>query len=123
MSEESLQMAVARLLDSTGLRWCHVPNGGHRSKAAGGKLKAQGVKRGVPDVLVFNPPFSYEGINLVLNNGLAIELKDGKKGRVSPEQQDWLDGLRECGWRTEVCRSLDEVIDVLVECYPNKVKR
>ena len=27
-----------------------IPNGGHRNKATAGRLKAEGVKRGVPDI-------------------------------------------------------------------------
>jgi hypothetical protein len=119
MSEERLQMAVARVLDAAGLCWCHVPNGGQRNAIVGAKLKAQGVKRGVPDVLVFDEICSTK---LQGWNGLAIELKNGKAGRVSPEQAAWHDRLRKNGWRVDVCRSLDEVLAVLRECYPNKIK-
>jgi hypothetical protein len=120
MSEERLQMAVARVLDAAGLCWCHVPNGGQRNAVVGAKLKAQGVKRGVPDVLVFDAPidkarYSYQC-------GLAIELKNGKAGRVSPEQKAWHNNLLGNDWRVDVCRSLDEVLAVLRECYPNKIK-
>jgi hypothetical protein len=121
MSEERLQMAVARVLDAAGLCWCHVPNGGQRNAIVGAKLKAQGVKRGVPDVLVFEPYGNYQDVRY-LYNGVAIELKNGKAGRVSPDQKAWHERLWEAGWRVEVCRSLDEVLAVLRECYPNKIK-
>lgn len=55
-SEEAEQRALAQWLDLHRILWCHVPNGGQRSKAVAGKLKAAGVKAGVPDVLVFNQP-------------------------------------------------------------------
>jgi hypothetical protein len=41
---------------------------------------------------------------------------------VSPEQAAWHDRLRKNGWRVDVCRSLDEVLAVLRECYPDKIK-
>ena len=55
-SEEHEQRALALWLDWHKILWCHVPNGGERSKAVAGKLKAAGVKAGVPDVLVFETP-------------------------------------------------------------------
>ena len=70
-------------------RLFHVPNGGSRSKAAAGKLKAEGVKRGVPDYLL--PVRRGEYV------GLAIELK-ASGGRVEPEQRDWLTHLQSQGW-------------------------
>ena len=48
----------------------HIPNGGHRNKVTAGRLKAAGVKRGVPDICL---PFPLGGYA-----GLYIELKAGK---------------------------------------------
>ena len=70
-------------------RLFHIPNGGARSKAAAGKLKAEGVKRGVPDYLF--PVRRGEYV------GLAIELK-ASGGRVEPEQRDWLTHLQSQAW-------------------------
>lgn len=114
MSEHKLQVAVARILDASGLLWTAVPNGGKRSPITGAILKKEGVKPGVPDVLVFD----WTSDNR--RWGLAIELKNGKAGRTSPAQREWMDALRARGWRVEVCRSLDEVLDLLRECYPHK---
>lgn len=122
MSEERLQRAVARLLDASGLLWCHVPNGGQRNAIVAAKLKGQGVKPGVPDILVFDHARTYweNGVNYDMAYGLAIELKNGKAGRLSPAQKQWMEDLTGRGWRCEVCRSLDEVLDLLRECYPHK---
>jgi len=50
------------------LRWLHaIPNGGHRSKAQAGKLKAEGVKSGVADLCL---PVARRGYN-----ALYIEMK------------------------------------------------
>lgn len=72
-----------------------VPNGGYRSRRTAGRLKAEGVRRGVPDYLFPVPRGGF--------NGLAIELKT-RTGRPSPEQRVWLAALRDHGWQAEVCR-------------------
>ena len=45
--EDALQMAVAKLLDASGLTWFHPANGEHRNPITGAKLKRMGVKAGV----------------------------------------------------------------------------
>jgi hypothetical protein len=74
----------------------HVPNGGHRHVAVARQLKAQGVKRGVPDVLL--PIASRQWI------GLAIELKHGKN-KETPEQLVWLHHLQTQNWCCVVSRN------------------
>jgi len=105
--EDDLQMAVAQYLDLRGVLWCHVANERRTSIQSGVRLKKKGVKSGVPDVLIFNPNCHY--------SGLAIELKI-KPNKVSANQKVWLESLKPMRWRTEVCYSLDEVIE-LVEFY------
>lgn len=77
-----------------------VPNGGHRAKATATKLKAEGVKRGVPDYMF---PLRRGGYA-----GLAIELKRVKGGQTSAEQRAWITWLRGQGWRAEVCKGWEE---------------
>lgn len=90
-----------------------IPNGGFRFKATAAKLKAEGVKAGVPDILCFER--SGDGIRC----GLAIEMKRPKTaisraGTVSDSQQGWLDGLRDCSWEVAVCYSAEEAWDKLM---------
>lgn len=63
-----------------------VPNGGARSPATAGRLKAEGVLRGVPDLFV--PEWR-----------LWIEMKRIKGGRLSDEQKEWIDYLERHGYR------------------------
>lgn len=58
------------------LTWLHaIPNGGDRSKAQAGKLKAEGVRKGVADLCL---PISRHGYNC-----LYIEMKYVNRFRAS----------------------------------------
>ena len=117
MTENDLQQAVAKVLDHSGLTWQHSPNEGQRHPAVGAKLKRHGMKAGFPDVAIYDPfEFAYTEWN-----GLAIELKVGKN-KPTQSQLIWHHKLRGCGWRVEVCRTLDEVLYVLSKCYPDRIK-
>ena len=104
--EETLQRQVAHFLDSHlahGAVWFHPPNGGGRSKAEAGALKAQGVKPGIPDILIFC-------------NGTVvfIELK-APKGYPSPAQRDMHARLRAAGYQVGVARSLADFLALMAE--------
>lgn len=72
-----------------------IPNGGHRSKAVAGKLKAEGVKSGVPDLCLPVARGSY--------HALYVEMKAGPTSRVQPSQADWHAKLRAEGNAVRVC--------------------
>jgi hypothetical protein len=101
--EEDEQTSLAKYLDllqrQGKLRWFHCPNGGERNLAVASRLKAQGVKRGVPDVLIPTPPPKCPG-----KVGVAIELKRVEGGTVSVEQAEWLQYLESVGWIVRVCK-------------------
>lgn len=63
----------------------HIPNGGYRDKITAGKLKAAGVKEGVPDICL---PVRIYVPNRVVASGLYIELKV-KKNKPSDAQKEW----------------------------------
>jgi rhodanese-related sulfurtransferase len=86
--EEDLTAAVATMLDErlpTGARFTHVASGGHRSKAAAGKLKKQGVRPGAPDFLILTPD-AHLGQGAVI----LVELKT-LAGTLSADQRGWRD--------------------------------
>ena len=87
------EFARARLPELTLLH--AIPNGGHRHKATAARLKAEGVKRGVPDLCL---PVARNGAH-----GLYIELKT-ERGKATPEQLGWIRALRRQGYAAEVCR-------------------
>lgn len=72
----------------------HVPNGGKRDAATAVALKRQGVKAGVPDIML---PAARAGYH-----GLYIELKAGKN-TTTKKQKEWLEYLRQQGYYTAVC--------------------
>jgi hypothetical protein len=105
-SEERLHRAVVDLLriyENRGLlAFCHVSNGEWRHKATGGRLKAMGVRAGVPDLLIWA-----DG-----GHCFGVELKAGT-GKLSPAQTFWHATLETLGHRVYVVRSLDEMEAVL----------
>lgn len=112
-SEHAEQVALFRWASFAEVRWpalalMHaIPNGGHRNKVVAARLKAEGVKRGVPDICL---PFPRGGFH-----GLYIELKTRVHGRPSQEQRWWIEILRRAGYRAEVCRGWEAARAVIEE--------
>lgn len=102
---ESQEMQIlAEYLDANGYLWCHVPNEGRRSPRNGARLKREGVKRGVPDVLIFAPV------------RIAVELKRvGGKG-ATDEQTAWLLELFKAGWHADVSQGASKAIEFIERC-------
>lgn len=100
----------------------HVPNGGKRDTKTAVNLKREGVKAGVPDIVL---PVSRGGYH-----GLYIELKVGKN-KTSPKQKEWIENLKAEGYFAVVCYGWLEARDVIEEyllmskgvCYERKENR
>lgn len=85
----------------------HVPNGGKRDKATAIALKRQGVKAGVPDIVLPAPKGEY--------HGLYIELKAGQN-TATKSQKDFLEYLRQQGYYTAICYGWQKAAE-LIEQY------
>lgn len=84
----------------------HVPNGGHRVKAVAAKLKAQGVKAGIPDLVL---PMARGGYF-----GLYIEFKATvEPAPVSPSQHACIRRLNAQGYLAIVCRGHFDAMEQL----------
>lgn len=87
------------------LRLLHaIPNGGKRHMFTARRMKAEGVKSGVPDLFL---PIARAG-----RHGLYIEMK-AHRGSVTPEQREWIAALRDQGYRAEVARGFEAAINII----------
>lgn len=75
-----------------------IPNGGARSPATAGRLKAEGVSSGVPDLFI--PAW-----------GLWVEMKRTKGGSLSAEQKDWIAYLESVRFCCIVGKGADDAKD------------
>lgn len=96
-TEHEEQRELVRWFRQTyqGVRIFAIPNGGARSPATAGRLKAEGVSSGVPDLCI--PAWK-----------LWIEMKRTKGGSVSPEQKDWIKYLEDVGYCVKVCKGAED---------------
>ena len=105
------QVQVAKALDKAGAVYCAIPNGGFRIRREASMLKAEGVKSGVPDLLIFSVP---DGGDF---RGVALEMKraNGKPSDLRKSQREWLDRLKGLGWATVVGYGAKDAIKKLRE--------
>lgn len=136
-SEHHEMVRLAEFLDKAVGRygWLHVPNEGKRSPRAGARLKAEGLKPGAPDVLIFRvedvegltagileEPVTGDGLivyacpRALPPNGIAVELKKvgSKLSAVSAEQVAFGESLASRGWYWFAAAGADAAIDELI---------
>lgn len=104
MSEHDEQVAVVEYLEAIGALFYAVPNGGHRNKATAARLKAEGVRAGVPDLCIPMARGPY--------HSLYIEMKrsDGTASDVRDSQYEWINALRDEGMAAFACFGTDNAI-------------
>ena len=92
----------------------HVPNGGSRNKIEAARLRAQGVKSGVPDLCL--------PVARGASHGLYIELKRQRGGRISEEQVRWINGLLKQGYAAAICKGWQEAASVITDYLRQKTE-
>jgi hypothetical protein len=113
------------------LKWLYaVPNGARTAWSTANKLKAEGLKSGVPDLCLPYPkrgrvPMDASGedcLDTIYGDpfyfccGLYIEMKSkDTKGRVSKDQQAWLDYLGSVGYMVTIAWTAEEAIKAIEE--------
>lgn len=92
---------------------CRSSNGGLRGKAEAARLKAEGVKAGVPDLCI---PIARGGYH-----GLFIEMKFGRN-KPTDEQMKWLSTLERNGYMATVCWGAEEAIAVIEQYAKGRLR-
>ena len=82
-----------------------IPNGARTTMGMAKKLKAEGVKTGVPDLCL---PVARGGYH-----ALYIEMKRQKLGQLSPAQRRWAELLRSQGNLVVVAKGADRATELL----------
>lgn len=77
-----------------------IPNGGARNAVTGSRLKDEGVRAGVPDMLLAMPTERHAG--------LFLELKRQRGTKVSPVQSAMINDLARAGYAVAVCYGFEE---------------
>jgi hypothetical protein len=115
--EHEEQAAVIRWAQEQEARWpelrwlFHVPNGGYRDPATAALLATQGIRAGVPDLLLLVPRRGADGDII---HGLAIEMKKrDHSNSPSAAQRTWLLALREQGYMAVVAYGATEAVGYL----------
>lgn len=115
--EEALQrqvVATLRMLLPSPWIVFHIANGGGRSKAEAGVLKAMGVLAGMPDLMLIGPGSSVLAIEL---KRPPMRLRSGALSKASPKLSPAQDALiaimGHCGVPVIVATSLDTVLSQL----------
>lgn len=84
-----------------------VPNGARTSMSVAKRLKAEGLKSGVPDLVL---PVARGG-----HHGLYLEMKRRKGGTLSDEQKEWIERLAQEGYGVFVCKGWEQARDVILK--------
>lgn len=102
--EHQHQVMLVRWADARKIPLVAIPNGGDRHVLIGIQMKEEGVRPGFPDIII---PLQRQGYG-----ALFIEMKS-PQGKVRPNQQAWIDFLREQGYAVEVCYGYEQAVEVI----------
>lgn len=106
LSEHEMQVAIIAECDKRGFELVFaIPNGGQRHAAVAAKLKAEGVRAGVPDIMIAQQRWGYAG--------MFLELKISPN-KPTEAQRTWLFNLHRAGYYCRVIwDSVDEAIETI----------
>ena len=119
-TEHQEQKALIQICDLNALsdpRWGYIfsiPNGGMRHVGVAVKLKAEGLRPGVPDLFLPVPNDKY--------HGLFIEMKI-KPNKTTAEQLITIKRLREWGYCAGVCYSALQAQEIIRDYLKGAVTR
>tara|TARA_R110002167_G_scaffold98972_9_gene259953 strand:+ start:1878 stop:2237 length:360 start_codon:yes stop_codon:yes gene_type:complete len=104
-----LQIAVVNWLklQFPEIKYCASAGGMRTSLSVAKKMKASGYVKGFPDIFLYHPTMT--------KNGMAIELKADKKCYASKDQKQWISDLNDRGYYAVVCKGFDETIEQITQ--------
>ena len=109
-TEHEEQVALFQWAEGSGieeLEMLHAtPMGGYRPPHIGAMMKQEGARKGYPDVSLDVARGQW--------HGLRLELKVGRN-KPTPEQEWWMERLRNYGYMAVVCYGAQEAIDAILE--------
>lgn len=115
-TEHSIQVAFFCWLNTVkiqGTEWVHaIPNGGARSAASAGRLKAEGVKTGVMDVHI---PLARKGFHGMYLEFKRPEHKKHKNGGMTDEQVDFGTFMHHEGFKLKLVYTWREAAQALCD--------
>lgn len=114
-TESQEQIAIVKYCDLKKIKIFHIPNGSYKSLTARIKSKQEGLRAGVPDLMIPIPISKY--------HGLFIELKrrDKNKSKVSENQKKWINDLNNLGYLALVCYGANEAIKSIEDYLNGKI--
>ena len=105
-SEHEEQRSLCQWLDLRGYLYCAIPNAGRRSPRLASRLKAEGMRRGAPDLVLF------ECGRLQDRRPVVIEMK-ARGGGLSAAQDKFHTAARLRGWNVIVAYGAADAIEQL----------
>lgn len=113
-TEAEEQKAFVKYLEMRGLLFTAVANenthsfmGRQVAMKIASRARSMGVKKGVPDILIFEPRGGW--------HGCAIELKRLSGGKIYAEQRKWVQLLQDRGYYAFIAWGKDQAIEQLEE--------
>ena len=102
--EHEIQCAICQVLDAHKILYFAVPNGGKRSITTACRLKKEGVKSGVSDLVLLLP-------NAVT---VFVEVKTAKN-RQQDTQKTFQSNVEKLGFKYLIWRSVDDAVKFIKE--------
>lgn len=104
LSEHDETVAVVEYCDLKGIICYHIPNEAKRSPQVAARLKAEGLRPGIPDLCIPMARGRY--------HSLYIEMK-AEGGKPTAEQSEWLVRLRTEGMCAYCCVGAANAIELI----------
>lgn len=96
----------------------HIPNGGKRNAREAGRLKAQGVRAGFPDLFLFIPASGYFGFAIEMKRPVV---KGKPKPATSEAQRAWIKRLEGQRYHTAICYGWDDAREQILAYLSNNL--